>query len=198
MIMGIFPEKYCLLKLKGVSFDRDESVKSRLTTEKLSRFKPLLIQGSITVGNSCMKNDGAVLILVMEEKLAINLGFAKGLKFIESCTVGVDPNYLGIGPVPAVRKLLKRAKVKIEDIDTIELNEAFSSACQKELSISDDKLNRWGRNRFWSPIWSKWRCSSYTIISYECAKSVEDSVMQYYLRDGEEHQRVIFKEKRSA
>ena len=92
------------------------------------------------------ENDGAVLILVMEEKLAINLGFAKGLKFIESCTVGVDPNYLGIGPVPAVRKLLKRAKVKIEDIDTIELNEAFSSqvlACQKELSISDDKLNRW-------------------------------------------------------
>lgn len=54
MIMGIFPEKYCLLK-QGVSFDRDESVKSRLTTEKLSRFKPLLIQGSITVGNSCMK-----------------------------------------------------------------------------------------------------------------------------------------------
>ena len=135
------------IKVKGVSFDRDESVKSRLTTEKLSRFKPLLIQGSITVGNSCMKNDGAVLILVMEEKLAKNLGFAKGLKFIESCTVGVDPNYLGIGPVPAVRKLLKRAKVKIEDIDTIELNEAFSSqvlACQKELSISDDKLNRWG------------------------------------------------------
>lgn len=135
------------IKIKGEWFERDESIKPRLTIQKLGRFKPLLNEGSITVGNSCMKNDGAVLMLVMEETFAKSLGYVEGLKFLESCTVGVDPNYLGIGPVPAVRKLLERAKVKMVDIDTIELNEAFSSqvlACQKELSIPDDKLNRWG------------------------------------------------------
>lgn len=135
------------IKIKGEWFERDESIKPRLTIQKLGRLKPLLKQGSITVGNSCMKNDGAVLVLVMEETFAKSLGYVEGLKFLESCTVGVDPNYLGIGPVPAVRKLLERAKVKMVDIDTIELNEAFSSqvlACQKELSIPGDKLNRWG------------------------------------------------------
>lgn len=135
------------IKVKGAWFDRDESIKPRLTLEKLNRFIPLLNEGTVTVGNSCMKNDGAVLLLIMEESIAKRLGFKEGLKFIESSTVGVAPKYLGIGPVPAVTKLMKRTNISMAAIDTLELNEAFSSqviACQDELNIPIAKLNRWG------------------------------------------------------
>ena len=102
---------------------------------------------------------------------------------------------------------MKRAKVKIEDIDTIELNEAFSSqvlACQKELSISDDKLNRWGGAIASGHPYGASGAALVTRLFHmnvqnkplQQWESVEDSVMQYYLRDGEEHQRVILKKKK--
>ena len=133
--------------VNGKVFNKDESIKPKLTQRTLSRLKPMLPNGTITVGNCCMKNDGAVLLMVMEKETAHDYGFKSGLDFIDSSTVGVDPTLLGIGPVPAVSKLLKRQNYAIEDIDAFELNEAFASqviASQHALNIPEMKLNIYG------------------------------------------------------
>jgi acetyl-CoA C-acetyltransferase len=99
------------ITVKGDAFAIDESVKPRLSYERISRFKPLLANGSVSAANCCMKNDGAVLLLVMEAQLAQSLGFEEGLQFIDSATKGVDPKLLGIGPVPTVTQLLHKHKM---------------------------------------------------------------------------------------
>lgn len=135
------------LIVKGEKFEDDESIKPNLNLKTLSRFKPQLSNGTVTVGNSCMKNDGAVLVLIMELETAKYYGFNNGLYFKGAMTKGVDPNILGIGPVPAVQNLLNCYELNIHDIDAIELNEAFSAqvlASQKLLNIPDYKLNQWG------------------------------------------------------
>lgn len=135
------------LKVKGEVFDKDESIKSQLTLNKMARFKPLLPNGTVTAANCCMKNDGAALVLIMEKSLAEQLGFTEGLLFKDAITVGVDPTLPGIGPVPAIRRLLDRTQMNLIHIDAIELNEAFSSqvlASQQQLHIPLKKLNVWG------------------------------------------------------
>ena len=135
------------VKAKTTIFQQDESVKSRLTPALLGRLKPLLTDGTVTAGNSCMKNDGAVLLLIMERETAESLGFTTGMRFIDSATVGVDPTILGIGPVNAVKQLLHRQQLTINDIEAVELNEAFASqvlASKQLLGISDEQLNLFG------------------------------------------------------
>lgn len=135
------------LMIKGETFQQDESIKPKLTQQTLNRLKPLLPNGSITAGNCCMKNDGAVLLLVMEKTLAKAYGIHSGLSFIDQVTIGVDPNILGIGPVPAIEKLLAKQQLSLNDIDAIELNEAFASqvlASQKALNVPAEKLNIYG------------------------------------------------------
>lgn len=135
------------LTIKGETFQQDESIKPKLTQQTLSRLKPLLPNGSITAGNCCMKNDGAVLLLVMEKSLAKAYGIQSGLSFIDQVTIGVDPNILGIGPVPAIEKLLAKQQLSLNDIDAVELNEAFASqvlASQQNLNIPTEKLNIYG------------------------------------------------------
>ncbi|PTJ80571.1 thiolase family protein [Staphylococcus kloosii] len=135
------------ITVKGDAFAIDESVKPRLSYERISRFKPLLANGSVSAANCCMKNDGAVLLLVMEAQLAQSLGFEEGLQFIDSATKGVDPKLLGIGPVPTVTQLLHKHKMTMQDIDAVELNEAFASqvlACKQQLDITAQQLNQWG------------------------------------------------------
>lgn len=135
------------LRVKGQWFERDESIKSTLTEARLNRLRPLLDNGTVTAGNSCMKNDGAGLVLVMEKELAIGYGFMQGLKIKDAVTTGVDPTLLGIGPVPAVKRLLEQQTLQIEDIDVVELNEAFSSqvlASINELHLDTTRVNQWG------------------------------------------------------
>ncbi|MBF7017803.1 thiolase family protein [Staphylococcus durrellii] len=135
------------ITVKGKSFAIDESVKPSLSYERIRRFKPLLANGSVSVANCCMKNDGAVLLLIMEAELAQTLGFKEGLQFIDSSIKGVDPKLLGIGPVPTVTQLLNKHKIAMQDIDAVELNEAFASqvlASKQQLNITDQQLNRWG------------------------------------------------------
>ncbi|RIP36184.1 thiolase family protein [Staphylococcus gallinarum] len=144
---GIISSEIIPLTIKGEQFDKDESIKPNLSERSLSRFKPLLEHGTVTVGNSCMKNDGAVLLIVMERELAKSFGFEQGLLFKGSKIKGVSPEVLGIGPVPAVTSLLSESRLSIADIDAVELNEAFASqviASQQALGISDDKLNIYG------------------------------------------------------
>lgn len=135
------------LEVKGKIFNRDESIKERMDERTLNRLKPLLAEGTVTAGNCCMKNDGAVLLLVMNKEMAEAYGIQEGLTFKDGITVGVDPTLLGIGPVPAINTLLKRNKHTIDELDAIELNEAFASqvlASQRELGISLNKLNIYG------------------------------------------------------
>ncbi len=127
------------------SFNRDEHPRSGITTEKLSKLRPVFKEGgSVTAGNSSGVNDGASAIVVMSETEAKKRGLEVLAHIVDSQVAGVDPNIMGIGPVPAVKKLLERNHLTIADIDFVELNEAFAVqvlACNLELNIPHEKLN---------------------------------------------------------
>ncbi|MBD8027979.1 thiolase family protein [Ureibacillus sp. Re31] len=118
----------------------------RLTSiEKLSTLKPVFRKdGSVTAGNSSGRNDGASALLVMSKDKADQLGLKPKVKIIAQAAAGVDPTIMGIGPVPATLKALKQANLTIEDIDVIELNEAFAAqslAVIEELNLDIQKVN---------------------------------------------------------
>jgi acetyl-CoA C-acetyltransferase len=126
-------------------FIQDECPKSHLSMKILSRARPAFKKGgTVTSGNSCQVNDGAAVALVMSREKAKSLRLRPVLEMIDSVTVGVDPNFAGIGPVLAVKKLLESNKLNGDDIDIVEFNEAFASqviASLKELHISLEKVN---------------------------------------------------------
>jgi len=123
----------------------DEMPRPDTTLEGLAKLPPAFaVGGSVTAGNSSPISDGAAAALVMKRETADKLGIKPLGVFRAFATVGVDPEIMGIGPLPAVQKLLARTGLKISDIDLFELNEAFASQsvyCQRELGIPDDKLN---------------------------------------------------------
>jgi acetyl-CoA acyltransferase len=126
-------------------FTVDEMPRPDTTLEGLAKLPPAFAQGgSVTAGNSSPISDGAAAALVMSRKAADELGVAPLGIFRAFVTVGVDPEIMGIGPLPAVKKLLAKTGLSIADIDVFELNEAFASQsvyCQRELGIPDDKIN---------------------------------------------------------
>jgi len=126
-------------------FTVDELPRPDTTLEGLGKLPPAFAQGgSVTAGNSSPISDGAAAALVMSRKAADQLGIKPLGVFRAFVTVGVDPEIMGIGPLPAVQKLLAKAGLKVADIDLFELNEAFASQsvyCQRELGIPDDKIN---------------------------------------------------------
>jgi len=126
-------------------FTVDEMPRPETTLEGLGKLPPAFAQGgSVTAGNSSPISDGAAAALVMSQKTADQLGIRPLGVFRAFVTVGVDPEIMGIGPLPAVQKLLAKTGLKIADIDLFELNEAFASQsvyCQRELGIPDDKIN---------------------------------------------------------
>ncbi|MBL9018326.1 MAG: thiolase family protein [Myxococcales bacterium] len=126
-------------------FTVDELPRAETTLEGLAKLPPAFAQGgSVTAGNASPISDGAAAALVMSRKKADELGLSPLAIFRHYATVGVDPEIMGIGPVPAVQKLLARANLKVSDIDLFELNEAFASQsvyCQQQLGIPDDKIN---------------------------------------------------------
>jgi acetyl-CoA acyltransferase len=126
-------------------FTIDELPRSDTTLEGLAKLPPAFAQGgSVTAGNSSPISDGAAAVLVMTRAKAQELGVKPLGVFRAFATVGVDPEIMGIGPVPAVRKLFAKTGLKVDDIDLFELNEAFASQsvyCQQELGIPDAKLN---------------------------------------------------------
>ncbi|ASV66728.1 thiolase family protein [Cytobacillus sp. FSL W7-1323] len=129
---------------KSSTFMVDEH--PRVTTiEKLSQLKPVFKQGgTVTAGNSSGRNDGAAALLLMSREKADEFSIQPKVKIIAQAAAGVDPRYMGIGPVPATQKALKQVQLTIEDMDIIELNEAFSAqalAVIKELGLSIEKVN---------------------------------------------------------
>ena len=124
---------------------RDEHPRSETTLEKLAALKPAFrAGGTVTAGNSSGINDGAAALVLASEEKASALGIEPLGRFVGSAVAGVDPRVMGIGPVPAVRKLLARAGVDLVDIDLVELNEAFASQSVfvlRELGLEQDKVN---------------------------------------------------------
>jgi acetyl-CoA C-acetyltransferase len=101
----------------------------------------------VTAGNSCPLNDGAAAVLVMSAERAERLGVRPRARIIASTVAAVAPEYMGIGPVPAIRRLLEHTGHAIEEIDIVEINEAFAAQvvpCMRELGISDEQLNPFG------------------------------------------------------
>ena len=123
----------------------DEQPRSDTTLEKLAALKPVFRKdGSVTAGNSSGINDGAAALVLMARNRAQRLGFIPRARIVASAVAGVDPAYMGLGPIPATRKVLQRAGLSIKDLDVIELNEAFAVQvlqCVRELEIDEEKLN---------------------------------------------------------
>jgi 3-oxoadipyl-CoA thiolase len=124
---------------------QDETIRPDTSLEKLSALKPAFKKdGTVTAGNSSSLNDGASAVLVVEARKAEALGLKPFARWAGSAAAGVDPSYMGIGPVPAARKLLGRINWKIDDLDIVEINEAFAAqalACQRELNLNLGMLN---------------------------------------------------------
>lgn len=125
--------------------DKDEHPRLDTTKEKLANLKPAFRKnGTVTAGNSSGINDGASVLLVVSEKIIETLGLKPLAKVKAMAVAGVDPAFMGIGPVPATNKALKRAGMNINNLDLIEMNEAFASqsiACIQELKLDDIKVN---------------------------------------------------------
>jgi acetyl-CoA acetyltransferase family protein len=124
---------------------KDEGPRADTSLEKLAALQPSFKKnGSVTAGNSSPLSDGAAALLVTTPEKAEQLKLKPMARVIASAAAGVHPNYMGIGPIPATEKALKRAGLTIEQIDLIELNEAFASqvlACIRELGIDPKRLN---------------------------------------------------------
>jgi acetyl-CoA C-acetyltransferase len=148
---GIFAEEIVPVVIKGrkgdVIVDTDERPMDT-NIEKMAKLSPAFKKdGTVTAGNASGINDGAAAVLMMSAEKAKALGLTPLLKIKAFASGGLDPAYMGLGPVPAIRKVLKSTGMTLKDIDTIELNEAFASqaiGCMRELGIATDKPNPLG------------------------------------------------------
>jgi acetyl-CoA C-acetyltransferase len=126
-------------------FTSDESPRSDATIENLARLKPAFDKaGTITAGNSSSINDGAAALVLMERRAAEERGLKPMARLVDYAVAGVEPSVMGIGPVPAVRKLFKRTGLRTDQIDVFEANEAFAAqvlAVRRELDLPPDKTN---------------------------------------------------------
>jgi 3-oxoadipyl-CoA thiolase len=132
-----------LVPVNGV--ERDEHPRPETTIEKLGSLRPAFRSGgSVTAGNSSGLNDGAAALVIASEEKARELGAEPLGSFVGSAVAGVDPRVMGIGPIPAVRKLLDRTGISVDALDLVELNEAFASQSLvviRELGLDPDKVN---------------------------------------------------------
>jgi acetyl-CoA acyltransferase len=126
-------------------FDKDEHLRRDTSVEALAKLKPSFKEGgTVTPGNSSPLSDGAAALLIMERKTAESLGLKPLARFVGFAAAGVEPEIMGVGPIKAVPKLLKRLDMKLEDIDLIELNEAFAAqalAVIRTLEMDPEKVN---------------------------------------------------------
>jgi acetyl-CoA acyltransferase len=131
--------------IRDVSFSQDEGPRRDTTAEVLAKLRPAFhAHGTVTAGNSSQMSDGAAAVVVMSAQAAKDRGLEPLARLVAFTTAGVAPERFGIGPVPAVRKALARAGLTLEQIDVVEMNEAFAAqvlACLRELPIDPDRLN---------------------------------------------------------
>jgi acetyl-CoA C-acetyltransferase len=132
----------------GDEVTKDDGPRPGTTLEKLAQLKPAFREdGTVTAGNACPLNDGAAAVLVMSEERAREVGCKPRARIVASHVAAIRPEIMGLGPIPAVRGVLEQAGMTIDDIDVIELNEAFAAQvvpCKEELGIDDEMLNPFG------------------------------------------------------
>jgi acetyl-CoA C-acetyltransferase len=132
----------------GTEVTRDDGPRPGTTTEVLANLKPAFREdGTVTAGNSCPLNDGAAAVLVMSEDKANALGLEPRARIVASTVAAIRPEIMGLGPIPAIRALLEQTGMTIDDVDVVEINEAFAAQvvpCRDELGIPEDKLNPFG------------------------------------------------------
>jgi acetyl-CoA C-acetyltransferase len=146
---GYFKEQILPITIaskKGVVFEQDEHVRLNASAEDFSKLKPVFAKenGSVTAGNASGINDAAAAVVLMERSVAEQRGVKPLARLVAYAHAGVDPAYMGIGPVPATRKVLERAGLTVADLDVIEANEAFAAqacAVSKELGLDPAKVN---------------------------------------------------------
>jgi acetyl-CoA acetyltransferase family protein len=132
-------------KGEPIVVDRDEQPRADTSLEALGRLKPAFKgSGTVTAGNSSGINDGASAVLLVEAAKARELGLRPMARIVSTAVAGVDPSVMGTGPIPATRKALARAGLTVDDLDLVELNEAFASqsiVCINELGLDTEKVN---------------------------------------------------------
>lgn len=131
--------------INKVIFDKDEGIRPDSSVESLAKLRSVFkVNGSVTPGNSSQTSDGAAFVVMMSEEKANEMGYKPIARLIGYSVAGVPPELMGIGPMYAIPKVLKRSGLTLENIDLIELNEAFASqslACMNELGLDNDKIN---------------------------------------------------------
>ena len=133
----------------GAEVTRDDGPRPGTTMEKLAELKPAFDpeNGTVTAGNSCPLNDGAAAVLVMSDEKARALGLEPKARIVASSVAAIRPEIMGLGPIPAVKAVLEQAGMTLDDIDIVELNEAFAAQvvpCRDELGLDPEKLNPFG------------------------------------------------------
>jgi acetyl-CoA acyltransferase len=132
-------------EVRDITFAQDEGPRRDTSAEVLAKLRPAFhAHGTVTAGNSSQMSDGAAAVLVTSASLAKERGLQPLARFVGFATAGVQPELFGIGPVPAIRKVLKQAGLTLDDIGLVELNEAFAAqvlACLRELPIDPERLN---------------------------------------------------------
>jgi acetyl-CoA C-acetyltransferase len=132
----------------GTEVTADDGPRPGTTMEKLAALQPVFRpDGTVTAGNACPLNDGAAAVLVMSEEKASALGLKPRARIVASSVAAIRPEIMGLGPIPAIRSLLEQTGMTIDDVDVVEINEAFAAQivpCMQELGIDGDKLNPFG------------------------------------------------------
>jgi len=145
---GAFDDELVPVQIARTVVERDEHPRPETTIESLRQLRPAFAKdGTVTAGSSSGINDGAAALLVMEREAARARGYQPLARVVASAVAGVDPQVMGVGPIPAVRKAAERAGLDVRDIDLFELNEAFAAqalACIKELELDPAKVNVYG------------------------------------------------------
>jgi acetyl-CoA C-acetyltransferase len=146
---GYFDREIVPVTLRdGTTVAKDDGPRPSSTLEKLAQLDPAFREGGkVTAGNSCPLNDGAAAVLVMSESRASELGLKPRARIVASATAAIEPEYMGVAPIGAIRKVLDRAGMTIDDVDTVELNEAFAAQVipiMDECGIPLEKMNPHG------------------------------------------------------
>jgi acetyl-CoA C-acetyltransferase len=133
----------------GTVVTADDGPRPGTTVEKLAELKPVFKPegGTVTAGNACPLNDGAAAVLVMSAERAQELGLKPKARIVASSVAAIRPEIMGLGPIPAVAKVLEQAGMTMDDIDIVELNEAFAAQvvpCMEEWGLDPEKLNPFG------------------------------------------------------
>lgn len=141
----IVPVEYHISRKETAIFDIDEYIRDGVTTESLAKLKPAFKKdGSVTAGNASGINDCGAAVVLMKESEAKKRGLKPVVRFVDAAVAGVDPAYMGIGPIPSTKKLFEKTGLTKDDIDIYELNEAFAAqalVCIRELGLDIKKVN---------------------------------------------------------